>query len=241
MLWKPRNIPDQPSTNPKRTSTIWSETCVTCVPPRMVQMEFTKLTWSRSIHETLWWRMIHWYISWWTFAPCFFVANAPCSICCVSLPGYIFVIWSNFSFQISLLQTYQFLGDDNFAGCGTWLKPLSVRLTQISHLDHHMVWFCDIFVFQPQNKRSPKCSPSIKLVLWVAVQLTWYKDKLLLFTSSTSNIQSAKWPIRTLFVDLRDTLPCQPGQNQDERSENDLFSYFFAQATKRNEITKLVL
>mmetsp|Transcript_92063 Transcript_92063/g.286519 ORF Transcript_92063/g.286519 Transcript_92063/m.286519 type:complete len:242 (-) Transcript_92063:372-1097(-) len=25
-------------------STIWSETCVTCVPPRMVQMEFTKLT-----------------------------------------------------------------------------------------------------------------------------------------------------------------------------------------------------
>ena len=154
---------------------------------------------------------------------------------------YIFVIWSNFSFQISLLQTYQFLGDDNFAGCGTWLKPLSVRLTQISHLDHHMVWFCDIFVFQPQNKRSPKCSPSIKLVLWVAVQLTWYKDKLLLFTSSTSNIQSAKWPIRTLFVDLRDTLPCQPGQNQDERSENDLFSYFFAQVTKRNEITKLIL
>ena len=73
-------------------------------------------------------------------------------------------------------------------------------------------------------------------------QLTWYKDKLLLFTSSTSNIQSAKWPIRTLFVDLRDTLPCQPGQNQDERSENDLFSCVFAQVKKewKNEISTMI-
>ena len=221
MLWKPRNIPDQPSTNPKRTSTIWSETCVTCVPPRMVQMEFTKLTWSRSIHETQMTNdtLIHFVVN---LCPCFFVVNAPCWSCYVSLPGYIFVIWSNFSFQISLLQTYQFLGDDNFAA-----RHLIKATLREAHTN-----------FPPGStttKRSPKCSPSkiwLMGVMSCGEQLTWFKDELLLFTSSTSNIQSAKWPIRTLFVDLRDALPCQPGQDQDERSKNDLFSCFFAQVKK---------
>ena len=194
MLWKPRNIPDQPSTNPKRTSTIWSETCVTCVPPRMVQVEFTRLTWSRSIHETQMRNdtLIHFVVN---LCPCFFVANAPCSICYVSLPGYMFVRWSNFSFQISLLHTYQFLGD-NFAGCGTWLKPLSVRLTQISHLDHHMVWFCDIFVFQPQNKRNPKRSPSKNLVDGsYELRFSWLDTKISCYSSQVP-LQISKVPSR---------------------------------------------